>query len=138
MSGPDTIVEILTGYLDDRLDASGPVAIENLERIAVGWSHETWLFDARWRSAEGERVQGLCLRRDPGNALLRAESDLGEQFRRIERVPLDVHLLEHRRVKFVQDPQRLRREIGTRMDLPAPVECGWHPPELGLGRDTVS
>lgn len=81
MSGPETIVEILTGYLGDQLEARGPVAIENLERIAVGWSHETWLFDARWHSADGERVQGLCLRRDPGNALLRAESDLGEQFR---------------------------------------------------------
>ena len=35
-----------------------------LHHVAVGWSHETWLFDARWRDADGEHTRGLCLRRD--------------------------------------------------------------------------
>lgn len=72
---------VLSRYLQDRLEADGPVIVENLTRIAVGWSHETWLLDARWRDGTGDHRRGLCLRRDPGNALLREMSDLGQQFR---------------------------------------------------------
>ncbi|MEQ8662683.1 MAG: phosphotransferase family protein, partial [Gammaproteobacteria bacterium] len=68
-------------YLAARLGAPHGVALEQLTRIAVGWSHETWLFDATWRDGGESRRQGFCLRRDPGNALLRELSDLGEQFR---------------------------------------------------------
>lgn len=73
--------DILAGYLARRLEVDGQVAIEDMTRIAVGWSHETWLFDAVWADSEGEQRRGMCLRRDPGNALLRETSDLGEQFR---------------------------------------------------------
>jgi aminoglycoside phosphotransferase (APT) family kinase protein len=54
----------------------GPV-----ERIAVGWSHETFLFDASWTEGGDTHTQGFCLRRDPGNALLRELSDLSIQYR---------------------------------------------------------
>jgi aminoglycoside phosphotransferase (APT) family kinase protein len=57
------------------------VTLHDVQRIAVGWSHETWLFDATWTDAGAPRRQGFCLRRDPGNALLREMSDLGTQFR---------------------------------------------------------
>jgi aminoglycoside phosphotransferase (APT) family kinase protein len=81
-SEADEVERLLAGYLADRLGADGPVAIEDLTRIAVGWSHETWLFDATWTSADGRpERRSLCLRRDPGNALLRETSDLDEQFR---------------------------------------------------------
>jgi len=82
-SGPDDrdLAGVLGEYLRDRLGASGPVGIGSPERIAVGWSHETWLFDAAWSDGIDEQRQGFCLRRDPGNALLRHESDLAEQFR---------------------------------------------------------
>ena len=75
------LAAVLSDYLAERLEATGLVAVRDMERIAVGWSHETWLFEAVWSDGIGEQRQGLCLRRDPGNALLRAESDLGEQFR---------------------------------------------------------
>lgn len=78
------LVALLVPYLTYRLDADGPVTIDNLRRIAVGWSHETWLFDARWHSGGAPQAQGLCLRRDPGNALLRRHSDLGQQFQVLE------------------------------------------------------
>ncbi len=56
--------------------------LDAVERIAVGWSHETWLFDGTWTDRAGERhSEGFCLRRDPGNALLREMSDLSVQFR---------------------------------------------------------
>jgi len=80
--GPGELVgELLAGYLEAKLGADGPVVIDDLERIAVGWSHETWLFTARWSDAGGRHAEGFCLRRDPGNALLREMSDLGVQFR---------------------------------------------------------
>jgi aminoglycoside phosphotransferase (APT) family kinase protein len=52
-----------------------------VERIAVGWSHETFLFDASWTEGGDTHTQGFCLRRDPGNALLRELSDLSIQYR---------------------------------------------------------
>ena len=67
-------------YLASRLDARD-VCLGRVERIAVGWSHETWLFDATWTSGGRSNTQGFCLRRDPGNALLRDMSDLGVQYR---------------------------------------------------------
>lgn len=77
----DELLTILTPYLAERFEADGEVTVEQLERIAVGWSHETWLFDASWTAKGEPHSQGFCLRRDPGNALLRQMSDLGEQFK---------------------------------------------------------
>jgi aminoglycoside phosphotransferase (APT) family kinase protein len=66
-------------YLADRFGADD-LRLRDVERISVGWSHETWLFDASWTSEGDVQNRGLCLRRDPGNALLREMSDLGTQF----------------------------------------------------------
>ncbi len=79
---PDGELEAtLAAYLAARLGTAGPVRIEGMDRIAVGWSHETWLFDAVWTDGGETQRRGMCLRRDPGNALLRETSDLAEQFR---------------------------------------------------------
>ncbi|WP_420443555.1 phosphotransferase family protein [Candidatus Poriferisodalis sp.] len=80
-SGEQDLSGVLSNYLQERLGSSGPVDIVNPERIAVGWSHETWLFEAVWADGVAEQRRDFCLRRDPGNALLRAESDLADQFR---------------------------------------------------------
>ncbi len=77
----DEISSRIRRYLESRLPGAGNLELDNMQRIAVGWSHETWLFDARWRAAGERHSQGFCLRRDPGNALLRHLSDLGDQFR---------------------------------------------------------
>jgi aminoglycoside phosphotransferase (APT) family kinase protein len=66
--------------LADRLDAPDLV-LESVERVAVGWSHETWLLDASWTESGDPHRRGLCLRVDPGNALLRDLSDLATQHR---------------------------------------------------------
>jgi aminoglycoside phosphotransferase (APT) family kinase protein len=74
--------------MEDRIRASladylhaDDVRLSSVERITVGWSHETWLFDASWTDNHETRTQGFCLRRDPGNALLREMSDLAVQYR---------------------------------------------------------
>jgi len=79
-AGVDSIEDRIRGYLAARLDAPDLVLGE-VERIAVGWSHETWLFDAVWTDGDERRSRGFCLRRDPGNALLRDLSDLRTQYR---------------------------------------------------------
>lgn len=66
-------------YLRGRLTSASDLHLENVERIGVGWSHETWLFDACWSDGGHEERQGLCLRRDPGGTLLRHLSDLSVQ-----------------------------------------------------------
>lgn len=76
----DALAPRIRDYVALRLDTND-VVLENVERIAVGWSHETWLFDAAWNDAGVPRRLGLCLRRDPGNALLRHLSSLETQFR---------------------------------------------------------
>lgn len=68
-------------YLQTRLTNASDLEMRNVERIAVGWSHETWLFDLHYRQEGRAEHMGLCLRRDPGNALLRHLSDLEQQFR---------------------------------------------------------
>ena len=72
----DRIIRFLAGKL-----GAADLTLRSVERISVGWSHETWLFDASWTESGEVREQGFCLRRDPGNALLRGLSDLGTQFR---------------------------------------------------------
>ena len=80
LAGTEAGFEVaVTGFLADRLDAD-EVRVRDLRRIAVGWSHETFLFDAHWVRDGAERHLGLCLRRDPGRRLRRHLSDLGQQF----------------------------------------------------------
>jgi len=76
----DALVPRIRDYVAARLSARD-LTLEHVERIAVGWSHETWLFDAVWRDGSTQHRLGLCLRRDPGNALLRHLSTLETQFR---------------------------------------------------------
>ena len=75
------VPEAIRGYLAGKTPGATAMALRNLHRIAVGWSHETWLFDAHWTEGGEARSAGYCLRRDPGNALLRNLSDLGVQHR---------------------------------------------------------
>ena len=77
---PDEIAARISSYIEGKLPGAQGLQLHNMERIAVGWSHETWLFDAQWSVAGAQNTQGFCLRRDPGNALLRELSDLGDQF----------------------------------------------------------
>jgi aminoglycoside phosphotransferase (APT) family kinase protein len=80
----DPLEDRIRSYLAARLPDAGGLRLEGMQRIAVGWSHETWLFDAHWTEGGEPRSQGFCLRRDPGNALLRHLSHLGDQFRVLE------------------------------------------------------
>ncbi len=81
MTAPTIDEADITAVLAAKL-GTDDLRLDGIERIAVGWSHETWLFDATWTDETGTtQTRGFCLRRDPGNALLRHLSDLGEQFR---------------------------------------------------------
>jgi aminoglycoside phosphotransferase (APT) family kinase protein len=73
----------IRAHMAERLGAPDLV-LDGVERIAVGWSHETWLFDATWSAGGERRTQGFCLRRDPGSTLLRDLSDLETQHRVLE------------------------------------------------------
>lgn len=76
----DNVEDRIRDYLADHLHADD-LRLGRVERITVGWSHETWLFDASWTDCGKDRTQGFCVRRDPGNALLREMSDLSLQYR---------------------------------------------------------
>jgi len=79
--GTDALTPRILRYLASRLPDARDLALADVQRIAVGWSHETWLFDLSWREGGAAHRRGLCLRRDPGNALLRHLSSLADQFR---------------------------------------------------------
>jgi len=76
----DELFAPIRTYLQGRLDAED-LHLDDFARIAVGWSHETFLFDARWTDEGATKTMPLCVRRDPGNALVREMSDLTEQFK---------------------------------------------------------
>lgn len=73
--------ESIRAYLATRLPEAEGLRLEAMVQMDVGWSHETFLFDACYCESGAPKTLPLCLRRDPGNALLRHFSDLGEQFR---------------------------------------------------------
>lgn len=77
---PDLSIDHIREYFSAKLQATD-LELQDVQRIAVGWSHETWLLDASWSEDGRKKAQGFCLRRDPGNALLREMSDLPTQFR---------------------------------------------------------
>jgi len=81
VSAQENLEPRILAYLASRLPRASALALHDVQRIAVGWSHETWLFDLHYEEAGTPHLLGLCLRRDPGNALLRHLSDLEEQFR---------------------------------------------------------
>ena len=76
----ESMIDRLGDYLKTQLPEARDIRIENVKRIAVGWSHETWLLDAEWVADGAKHTRPLCVRRDPGNALLRDTSDLKVQF----------------------------------------------------------
>ena len=79
--GPASIEDRIREDLQKRLPGAADLTLENFVQTAVGWSHETYVFDAHWRE-DGRRVsRGFCLRKDPGVGLLRELSSLEEQFR---------------------------------------------------------
>ena len=79
------IQDTLASHLRDRLTSGADVTLEDFDKVAVGWSHETYLFDATWTDADGtSHRRPVCVRVDPGNALLRELSDLSEQYRVLE------------------------------------------------------
>lgn len=83
LDASETSQQILS-YLESRFPDAKNLALTDLQQMDVGWSHETFLFDLQLEEAGEKRTLPLCLRRDPGNALLRDFSDLGEQFRVLE------------------------------------------------------
>ncbi len=81
MTATDAFQEKVIAYLARQMPGTSGLSLHNVQRIAVGWSHETWLFDVKYTERSETKQLGLCLRRDPGNALLQHLSDLGQQFR---------------------------------------------------------
>ena len=77
----DLLVPRMRDYIAQRLPDAHALELTAVQRIAVGWSHETWLFDAIWSAGGTVTRRGFCLRRDTGNGLLRHLSSLATQFR---------------------------------------------------------
>ncbi|MEU1957244.1 phosphotransferase family protein [Nocardia rhamnosiphila] len=76
---PETFAASVADYLAASFEVA-EVLVDNVVKASVGWSHQSWLFDAHWRGGEAPVTRGLCLRLDPGTSLLRAETDLAQQF----------------------------------------------------------
>jgi aminoglycoside phosphotransferase (APT) family kinase protein len=81
MTAAGSLEARILDYLRSKLGQGRAYALADVQRIAVGWSHETWLFDLVWQEDGATQQRGFCLRRDPGNALLRHLSSLATQFR---------------------------------------------------------
>lgn len=114
----------IVDYLATQLPEGRDFALHNVQRIAVGWSHETWLFDLAWRDGGEARQRGLCLRRDPGNTLLRHLSSLEEQFRVLQCLA-DMPLPTPKPYWFESDPAILDRPFLIMEKVPGTCPSPW-------------
>jgi aminoglycoside phosphotransferase (APT) family kinase protein len=73
--------DVIRDYLQSKLPAARDITLSDLTHLAGGWSHEIYVFNARYRENGDIVERGLCLRKDPGAALLREFSDLKTQYR---------------------------------------------------------
>lgn len=73
--------EKIQAYLQEKLPHAEDLSLGQFTHTPGGWSHEIYLFEARWREDGQERQQGFCLRKDPGHGLLRDLSRLEDQYR---------------------------------------------------------
>ena len=125
MSQADQALEArLLAYLAGRMPQARDLALENMQRIAVGWSHQTWLFDLAWREDGAPRRRGLCLRRDPGNTLLRHLSSLEQQFRVLQCLA-DTALPTPRPYWFESDPAILDAPFLVMEKVPGTCPNPW-------------
>ncbi len=84
MNAQQSTPEIIRDFLKTKLPAARDISLSEFTHLAGGWSHEIYVFKARWRE-NGEAIErGMCLRKDPGAALLREFSDLKSQYRVLE------------------------------------------------------
>ena len=123
-------------YLQRKLPNAEALSLHNVQRIAVGWSHETWLFDLTWREGGTAHRRGLCLRRDPGNALLRHLSSLEDQFRVLQclaNTPLPTPAQKESIDQILQAGWYLLELINEILDLSL-IESG----KLSLSPESVS
>src|ERR1700730_10227569 len=80
MSAKQATPDIIRDYLQAKLPDARDITLSELTHLAGGWSHEIYIFNARWRENGVTVTRGMCLRKDPGNALLREFSDLKVQY----------------------------------------------------------
>lgn len=74
--------EKITAYLATRIiPEARDIKLTNWIQTAVGWSHETYVFDASWTANGGAHQRGFCVRKDPGTGLLRELSSLEDQYK---------------------------------------------------------
>jgi len=123
-AGTSALTARIRDWLAARLPQAEDLVLEQVERIAVGWSHETWLFDACWHEGGAARRQGYCLRRDPGNALLRHLSSLEQQFRVLECLAR-THLPAPRAYWYEADPAALDAPFLVMEKVPGQCPNPW-------------
>ncbi len=81
MTTTESIQDKIRDYLGMKIPNARGLVLEGFLQTAGGWSHETYVFDARWKEDRREVARGFCLRKDPGIGLLRDLSSLEQQFR---------------------------------------------------------
>ena len=82
MAAERTIQEKIADYLRTRIiPGARDIKFSNWVQTAVGWSHETYVFDADWTIDGRAHRLGYCVRKDPGTGLLRELSSLEEQYK---------------------------------------------------------
>jgi aminoglycoside phosphotransferase (APT) family kinase protein len=72
--------ETIRAYLATKLGAER-VELDHFTHSPGGWSHDIYVFDARWVADGTQLTRGFCLRKDPGTGLVRDLSTLDEQYR---------------------------------------------------------
>jgi len=79
------LAAILVEWLGGKLDGAEDIRVANLSYpLGAGMSHETILFDAHWREAGAERVQGMVVRIKPIGHTVYPDDLFVQQYKLIE------------------------------------------------------
>ncbi len=137
IAGTDPLEPRILDYLKSRFPDATAHALHDVQRIAVGWSHETWLFDLHYEERGVTRSLELCLRRDPGNALLRHLSDLEQQFRVLQCLE-STSLPTPKPYWFERDPEILGAQFLVMEKVPGVCPSPWGRDGRAFYRDAAA
>lgn len=124
--------EVIANYLSARIPERAPVAVENLRKLAGGFSKTTVLFDARYADDE---VASLVIRADPRDRLILMEgAEVAKEFYALRLVhaaghPVAEPLWLETDARILGGPFLVSRKgpghnIGTRVDIGAELDEG--------------
>ena len=130
----DELAENLSGWMATKLSGASDIRIDNLTYPrGAGQSHETILFDARWREGGQNREQGCVVRIKPGSFTVFVDTLFEQQYKVMQVLHEGGYVRVARPLWFEDDPAVLgkpffvmEKALGrVPVSIPPYAQTGW-------------